>query len=279
MMKILVFLITMIIAVLPIVNAQPITDKEEIFIEQTPVSFEVSYNAPKELFVQILQLNSADSAGRDLSYSEHNDEVIEQTARINSWKFLSEAAKEAESCSDGGGCISESVDAYSNSHAMDREFVAKSAGKYTNDGSVDQFEIKSTGGELPFEDEAVMEVFRKAFEVALKEQDEKKENERTSMLEIDGMVHDETRSKVGRDFYDLFYSFWESPPEARNFTIRVVEAPGPNPGTMVFVMVNQEEVVKIQLQPGDDRIRKAGVHAVRKTYEYLEGNTGKQIIY
>jgi len=44
-------------------------------------------------------------------------------------------------------------------------------------------------------------------------------------LEIDGLIIDETRSKIGRDFYDMFYHRWIAPNAASNYSILIKELP------------------------------------------------------
>lgn len=133
------------------------------------------------------------------------------------------------------------------------------------------------------------ENFKRAFNAVIQEKQnreekhktEKKqrESERQMLMEIDGMVHDETRSKVGRDFYDVFYSYWQSPPEANNFTIRIAEQPSPNLGTTIYVTVNYNETFRMRLQPRYEMIQEAGKYAVKQTYSHLQNNPQKNIIY
>lgn len=104
-------------------------------------------------------------------------------------------------------------------------------------------------------------------------------SERKLMLEIDGMVHDETRSKVGRDFYDVFYTYWQPPPQASNFSIRISELPSPNLGTTIYVEVNHNETFRMRLQPRYEMIKEAGKYAVRQTYSHLQNNSQEIMIY
>lgn len=105
------------------------------------------------------------------------------------------------------------------------------------------------------------------------------ESERQIMMEIDGMVLDETRSKVGRDFYDVFYSNWQSPDNASNFSIRIAEQPSPSLGTIIYVEVNDTEAFRMRIQPRFDFIKQAGQYAVRQTYSYLQNNDHQLQIY
>lgn len=140
------------------------------------------------------------------------------------------------------------------------------------------------------EEKASAETFREAFDAVIssennqeitenREGELQRESERQLMLEIDGMVHDETRSKVGRDFYDVFYTYWQSPPQANNFTIRVSEQPSPNLGTTIYVEVNNTETFRMRLQPRYEMIQEAGKYAVRQTYSHLQNNPQETMIY
>lgn len=139
--------------------------------------------------------------------------------------------------------------------------------------------------------DSVIVAFREAFESVIQEHqstiDEpvsKKEtaqsnSERQLMLEIDGMVHDETRSKVGRDFYDVFYTHWQKPPNASNFSIRIYEQPSPSLGTIIYVQVNDMETFRMRLQPRYELIQQAAHFAVRQTYRQLQSGLTELKIY
>lgn len=144
--------------------------------------------------------------------------------------------------------------------------------------------VESRGDRIDHEiDEETEEAFKKAFEAVMKEKKEEenvgKESEKTLMTEVNGLVHDETRTKTGRDFFEVFYSSWESPPEAGNSSIRITEQPEASLGTIVFVKVNQNEIFKIPLRPGADYIQKAAEKAVQQTYRYLKDNPEHTLIY
>jgi|GEM_PF-589951 len=105
------------------------------------------------------------------------------------------------------------------------------------------------------------------------------QSERQIMMEIDGMILDETRSKVGRDFYDVFYTNWQQPPDTYNYSIRISEQPSPSLGTIIYVEVNDNETFRMRLQPRYEFIQQAGKYAVRQTYSYLQNNDHRLQIY
>lgn len=88
-------------------------------------------------------------------------------------------------------------------------------------------------------------------------------------LEIDGLLIDETRTKAGHDFYDLLFSAWEGPAEAKNYMIRISEKPFRANMTMLEVYVNDELVVNTVLQPRRDLIVELAEGITRSLEEYL----------
>lgn len=88
-------------------------------------------------------------------------------------------------------------------------------------------------------------------------------------LELDGMLFDETRTKSGKDFYDIFYSQWEAPPNARNFLIYITEKPYRLTTTQIEVKINEIIVFISFLQPRADLIEQLAEQAVAQTQMYL----------
>jgi len=64
-----------------------------------------------------------------------------------------------------------------------------------------------------------------------------------NMLEIDGLIVDETKTKGGRDFYEYFFNNWEEPLGANNYSITIKEMPFRMTTTQIQVLVNNEYVV------------------------------------
>ncbi|SHF00226.1 curli production assembly/transport component CsgE [Bacteroides luti] len=88
-------------------------------------------------------------------------------------------------------------------------------------------------------------------------------------LEIDGLLVDDTKTKAGKDFYDLFYSSWEAPPEAKNYTITVSEKPFRLSNTIIAVSINENLVYQAILQPRQDILEAMTSQAISTTQEYL----------
>lgn len=81
-------------------------------------------------------------------------------------------------------------------------------------------------------------------------------------LELEGLILDETRTKMGRDFYDLFYQNWEPPKNAPNVTITISEQPSMGLGTQVSIKIDYEQVYNARLQPRYEYIEAVSKQAV-----------------
>lgn len=120
-----------------------------------------------------------------------------------------------------------------------------------------------------------LRLFRETFGAIVDEEkdsvDEKQMRrvERKLFMELDGMVIDDTRSKIGRDFYDVFYQRWTPPEDAYNYTVRITEKPVPSLGSMITVHVNDIQTFRYRLPPRYDLIEQAAVFAVAVTRRYL----------
>lgn len=127
-----------------------------------------------------------------------------------------------------------------------------------SDVPLDAADIDSSAAEAP---KALREIM-KALEA------EKKQN-RAVELEIDGLIVDETVTKMGRTFYEVFYNNWEAPPNAKDWTLTITEKPMIGMGTRVMVDINDQRVVETPLQPRYDVLESLAQQAVAIAYDYL----------
>lgn len=89
-------------------------------------------------------------------------------------------------------------------------------------------------------------------------------------IEIDGLLVDDTKTKSGKDFYDLFYGGWMAPLSARNYTITISEKPFRLTTTLIVVLINENTVYQSILQPRLDIIENQSQEAIAITYDYLQ---------
>ncbi|WP_167856691.1 CsgE family curli-type amyloid fiber assembly protein [Hymenobacter aquaticus] len=87
--------------------------------------------------------------------------------------------------------------------------------------------------------------------------------------EIEGLVMDQTITKVGHDFYDAFYGMWEAPAEVGDYTIIIHEKPARGTSTLVSVEVNENELLELPLQPKAEVIEETAQYAFEVATNFL----------
>lgn len=87
--------------------------------------------------------------------------------------------------------------------------------------------------------------------------------------ESQGLVMDQTISKLGRDFYDLFYGAFEAPPGVDNFTIVLVERQARANNAVVALVVNDTELFELPLPPRAEMMEETAQAAVGAAFDYL----------
>lgn len=90
---------------------------------------------------------------------------------------------------------------------------------------------------------------------------------------IDGLIVDETDSKIGHDFYDSFYAAWIPPVNARDYTITISEKPLPRLGTQITISINDNSIYKKFVQPAYEIIQEMAQEGASIAYSYLEHYT------
>jgi curli production assembly/transport component CsgE len=94
-------------------------------------------------------------------------------------------------------------------------------------------------------------------------------SQREPDIESSGLVVDETQTKIGHDFYDLFYTNWTPDAASQGYTIVISERAYPRLGAMVIVRVNDYEVFQNFIQPRLDAIEESALYAVAFAMDYL----------
>ncbi|AII53304.1 CsgE family curli-type amyloid fiber assembly protein [Hymenobacter sp. APR13] len=91
----------------------------------------------------------------------------------------------------------------------------------------------------------------------------------TAGIESQGLVVDQTITKIGRDFYSVFYTAFEAPPGVIEYNITITELPARGNSALVSLAVNDETLLEIPLQPKYDLIEEAAIQAVGLASDYL----------
>jgi curli production assembly/transport component CsgE len=87
--------------------------------------------------------------------------------------------------------------------------------------------------------------------------------------DAEGFVLDQTLTKPGRDFYELFYNTFQSTPGFRDYTIVLSERPIRGTSTLISMNVNDTDLFEIPLPTRTEQIEEAVLAAVETAREYL----------
>jgi curli production assembly/transport component CsgE len=88
-------------------------------------------------------------------------------------------------------------------------------------------------------------------------------------LEIGEMIFDETITKVGRDFYEIFFNNWSNPTQIKDYSISIKEKPMPGIGTQITVTIDDFELVKQFIRPNQEMIEMLAEYTVGMVTQYL----------
>ncbi len=89
-------------------------------------------------------------------------------------------------------------------------------------------------------------------------------------IEIDGLLVNNTKTKNGNDFYELFYRDWVAPSDARDYSLFITEKPYRLTTTMIEIKINETVVFQSFLQPRIDIIEGTAQQAIAQTQIYLK---------
>lgn len=76
-----------------------------------------------------------------------------------------------------------------------------------------------------------------------------------SLMVLKGIVVDETKTKIGRDYYDAFYSTYNQYPSKFEFIINISELPHRGLSSILQVKVDQDLIYEFFTNPDEDLIK------------------------
>lgn len=93
--------------------------------------------------------------------------------------------------------------------------------------------------------------------------------------ELKGLTIDETKSKVGKDFYDLFYIQYSQLPDKGNSAVTITELPVRGTSGQINIEIDDKVVYSFITNPGEDYLK----DQLGATLKYIkEFNTRKNLI-
>ncbi len=88
-------------------------------------------------------------------------------------------------------------------------------------------------------------------------------------IEIQGIIVDATQTKIGKDFYDLFYQQWSQVENLPYQSITISEKALPQLGSQVTVQIDDQLIFQQVIQPRYEVIEQMVNYAVQRTYQYV----------
>ncbi len=94
-------------------------------------------------------------------------------------------------------------------------------------------------------------------------------------IKLKGFTIDDTKSKVGKDFYDMFYIQYNLMPEKDNSTITISELPIRGISRQIIIMIDDKSIYSFIVNPNDDYLKEQLVNSFRYIKEF---NNRKNLI-
>jgi len=92
-------------------------------------------------------------------------------------------------------------------------------------------------------------------------------------VEIDGLIIDQTQTRIGQEFYQNFVTFWEAPLGIEDYNILITEMANPTWGSWIWIevggFVSKEIVYREILKPRSEEIEKTAQKGVEVVKKYL----------
>ena len=92
-------------------------------------------------------------------------------------------------------------------------------------------------------------------------------------VEVDGLIIDQTQTRIGQEFYQSFVTFWEAPSGIEDYNIVVTEMANPTWGSWIWIevggFVSKEIVYREMLKPRSEEIEEAAKKGTESIKKYL----------
>lgn len=99
--------------------------------------------------------------------------------------------------------------------------------------------------------------------------------EEDAVFELKGLTIDETKTKVGKDFYDLFYLQYSQLPDKSNAAVTISEMPLRGTSGQISIQIEDKVVYSFMTNPGEDYLKEQLAASLRYIKEF---NTRKNLI-
>lgn len=99
--------------------------------------------------------------------------------------------------------------------------------------------------------------------------------EEETVFELKGLTIDETKSKVGKDFYDLFYMQYSQLPDKSNAPVTISELPARGTSSQINVEIEDKVIYSFMTNPSEDYLKEQLAGSLKYIKEF---NARKNLI-
>lgn len=92
--------------------------------------------------------------------------------------------------------------------------------------------------------------------------------EEDTAFELKGLTIDETKTKVGKDFYDLFYMQYSQQPDKSNSIVTISELPLRGTSGQINIQIEDKVVYSFMTNPGEDYLKEQLIYSLKYIKEF-----------
>lgn len=90
-----------------------------------------------------------------------------------------------------------------------------------------------------------------------------------SDVQMGGFIFDQTKTRLGREFYDLFVIAWAVPEDSVSFNITISEFTDPRYGSQISIYVDEDLIYTTVLRPRYEDMEQKVNEAVNTVLQYF----------
>lgn len=94
-----------------------------------------------------------------------------------------------------------------------------------------------------------------------------------AIFELKGLTIDDTKTKIGKDFYDLFYMEYSKLPEKFANAVTIGELPSMGRSSQISVVVEDKTVYNFMSNPSDDFLKEQASMTMKILLDYYQKKT------
>jgi curli production assembly/transport component CsgE len=105
-------------------------------------------------------------------------------------------------------------------------------------------------------------------------------NKKLSALDqFEGIVIDQTFTRPGKEFYQIFTAHWQDQPLSERYTISVKEQPSARFGSQVYIVFGNRRIFQGQISPNRNQIRMLSEAAVGMAYKAVTEGEMQRLLF